>query len=368
MRVLQVIGIMNQGGAEVMIMNLYRKIDRSKIQFDFVENENDGAFYDEEIRKLGGHIYHCPRFIGKNYVKYRKWWKSFFKEHEDYSVVHGHIGSTAAIYLSEAKKHGITTIAHSHNVDGKRKKQLLYKILSYPVRNIADYLFMCSKQAGIDRFGEEAISNLNRAFFVPNAIDTELFRFCENARKIKRKKFGIKDEEFLVGHVGRFAEQKNHMYLLDIFKEINIAHPLSKLLLVGDGTLRSDIEAKIIKLGLNDKVIITGVRNDINELMTAMDVLVFPSKYEGLGVTLIEAQCSGLPCVISENIPKESILIKELVSTCSLSERAALWAEIALRRIHIERVECAGRVKETGFDIEKSAKWLEEFYLEKEKQ
>ena len=211
MRVLQVIGIMNQGGAEVMIMNLYRKFDRNKIQFDFVENENDGAYFDEEILSLGGHIYHCPRFNGKNYFEYRRWWKRLFSEHKEYALVHGHIGSTAAIYLQEAKKYGIKTIAHSHNIRGKRKNQFVYNFFSYPTRYIADYLFMCSKQAGIDRFGEEAASNSNKAFFVPNAIDTELFRFCESTRKIKRKELGIKNEEILVGHVGRFAEQKNHM-------------------------------------------------------------------------------------------------------------------------------------------------------------
>ena len=163
-RVLQVIGIMNRGGAETMIMNLYRNIDRQIVQFDFVENENDGAFFDEEIRNLGGQIYHCPRFTGKNYFTYRKWWKEFFDNHHEYKIVHGHIGSTAAIYLKEAKNHGIVTIAHSHNIDGKNRKQFFYNILSYPTRNIADYLFMCSKQAGIDRYGKENALDSKRAF------------------------------------------------------------------------------------------------------------------------------------------------------------------------------------------------------------
>lgn len=366
-RVLQVIGIMNQGGAETMIMNLYRQIDRNKVQFDFVENDNSGAFFDDEIRSLGGRIYHCPRFTGKNYRQYKNWWKVFFNEHNEHSVVHGHIGSTAAIYLREAKKHEITTVAHSHNLDGKGQKQFFYNLLSHPVRNIADYFFMCSQQAGIDRYGEKIAMNSDRAFFVPNAIDVESFRFYENTRKKQREELGIRDEVILVGHVGRFAEQKNHAYLLDIFKRINEINSFSKLLLVGDGELRGKIEAKITALELNDKVIITGMRNDISKLMSAMDLLIFPSKFEGLGVVLIEAQCSGLPCVISNNIPEESVLIKELIHIHSLKEDPSVWAETALHCNRAKREECADKIKETGFDVNKSAKWLEEFYLEKSK-
>lgn len=366
-RVLQVIGIMNRGGAETMIMNLYRQIDHKKIQFDFVENENDDAFFDEEIRFLGGKIYHCPRFTGNNYWKYKNWWKKFFNEHNEYSIVHGHIGSTAAIYLNEAKGHGIVTIAHSHNINGKGLKQFFYNILSYPVRNIADYLFVCSKQAGISRYGEKAAFDTKRTFLVPNAIDIELFRFNAQSRINKRKEFGITDEECLIGHVGRFAEQKNHAFLLDVFNAIVQLYPSAKLLLVGDGELHSFIEEKIDLLNLKDRVILTGTRSDISELMDAMDVLLFPSKYEGLPVTLVEAQCNGLPCVISNMVPEDSVLIKDLVHIRSLSDDPSIWAETTLHCNHIERLKCADKIKVTGFNIEKSAQWLEGFYLDKSK-
>ena len=366
-RVLHVIGIMNQGGAETMIMNIYRKIDRDKVQFDFVENENDGAFFDEEIRKLGGRIYHCPRFTGKNFLKYRKWWKEFFKENNDYSFVHGHIGSTAAIYLSEAKKHSIKTIAHSHNIDAKGRKQFIYNVFSHPVRKIADYFFMCSIQAGKDRFGKNVTDDPNKSFLVPNAIDTEQFRFNEKIRANKRNELGIAEKELLVGHVGRFADQKNHSFLLNIFKEATIIDPSSKLLLVGDGDLRQTIIEKIHDLDLDDKVIMAGTREDVNELMTAMDVLLFPSKYEGLPVTLVEAQCSGLPCVISDNIPEDSILIKDSVTVLSLSESSSVWAKQVLQSKPFIRSESADQIKGTEFDVDKSTKWLEEFYLGKTK-
>lgn len=364
-RVLQVIGIMNRGGAETMIMNLYRNIDRNKVQFDFVENENDGAFFDDEIRSLGGNIYHCPRFTGKNILAYKKWWREFFDKHKEYKIVHGHIGSTAAFYLKEAKKHGIVTIAHSHNTDGKNRKQALYNIFSYPTRHIADYLFMCSKQAGIDRYGEKAAADPNRAFFFPNSIDTEAFCFKENIRNRKREELGISDKELLIGHVGRFADQKNHAFLLDVFQKITSLEPNAKLILVGDGDLRSDIEKKIASLGLDKKVILTGNRSDVGELMMTMDVLAFPSKYEGLPVTLVEAQCSGLPCVISDTVPSDAILIKDRVKVCSLGESASSWAETVLHCNYTDRVSCAEKVREAGFDIKESAKWLEDFYCEK---
>lgn len=366
-RVLQVIGIMNQGGAETMIMNLYRQINREKIQFDFVENENEGAYFDTEIRDLGGNIYHCPRFNGKNYLKYRKWWEDFFNAHKEYSVVHGHIGSTAAIYLKEAKARGIATIAHSHSIYTKGQSNLLYRMFSYPTRNIADYFFMCSKQAGIDRYGEKAISNVNKAFLVPNAINTEVNRFSETARDNKRKELKIKSDEFVIGHVGRFVEAKNHSFLLDIFKMITEIKPSSRLLLVGDGELRSLVEEKAASLGIKDKIVFAGNRSDVSELLSAMDVMIFPSKYEGLPVTLVEAQCNGLSCVISDNIPSDSVLIPELVRVHSLVEKPVEWAKTALECRSTNRSICADKIKETGFDVEKSAKWLEEFYLERAK-
>ena len=185
--------------------------------------------------------------------------------------------------------------------------------------------------------------------------------------KKKRKELGIEDNSFVVGHVGRFADVKNHLFLLDVFIEISLSRPSAELLLVGDGELRSKIEEKAAELRLKNKVIFTGDRSDVNELMMVMDVFVFPSKYEGLPVTLVEAQCSGLPCLVSDMIPSDSILIKELVQVCSLQDPASDWADAALQCRNENRIACAEKIKEAGFDIEKNAKWLEEFYFEKTK-
>lgn len=182
-RVLHVIGIMNRGGAETMIMNLYRNIDRSKVQFDFVENSYESAVFDEEILSLGGRIYRCPHYNGKNHFTYVKWWNDFFKSHpSEYPIVHGHVGSTAAIYLSIAKKYGAYAIAHSHNSGGDRGiKTLLYKALSYNTRNVADYFFACSTPAGIDRFGK-GIVNSSRYSLLNNAIEIGDFSYCADIR------------------------------------------------------------------------------------------------------------------------------------------------------------------------------------------
>ena len=366
-RVLHVIGIMDLGGAETMIMNLYRHMDRSKVQFDFVENMNDGAHFDREISELGGKIYHCPRFTGKNYFAYRKWWKNFFDTHTEYAFVHGHIGSTAAIYLKEAKNHGIRTIAHSHNTSAKTARQVLYDVLAYPTRHIADYLFMCSLQAGIDRYGKKAVSDKNRAYFVPNAIDTEHYRFNTSIREKTRQELGVSENTLLVGHVGRFAEQKNHLFLLDIFREIAERMLDAKLLLVGDGTLREKIEEKIDNLGLKDKVIMAGNRTDVSSMLMAMDVFVFPSKYEGFGIVLVEAQCTGLPCIISDVIPRESIINKEGITVLSFQDTAATWASAVLESYVNDRFACIDLVKMAGFDIADAAGRMEDFYLGKGK-
>ena len=366
-RVLHVIGIMNRGGAETMIMNYYRHIDHQRVQFDFVENENDGAFFDEEIQKLGGRIFHCPKFSGINYIIYRKWWKSFFTNHREYSFVHGHIGSTASIYLAEARKQGIITIAHSHGIKSVGFRQYLYDILSYRTRYIADYLFMCSRQAGLDRFGLHAISSHNRAFLIPNCIKADDFRYDELIRNRKRNELLLDESVLLFGHVGRLVEVKNHEFILNVFQEINTMVPSSRLLFVGDGELRSDIERRIELLGLKNKVILAGDRSDVNELLMAMDVMIFPSKNEGLPVTLVEAQCSGLPCVISDKVPSDSVLIESLVSVRSLNDSTKEWATTALRGCLVNRSECADMIKRAGFDIESKSKWLEDFYCEKAK-
>ena len=364
-RILHVIGIMNRGGAEAMIMNLYRKIDRSKVQFDFVENSFEHAAFDDEIEALGGKIYRCPHFNGKNYLEYKRWWKDFFKEHQgEYHIIHGHIGSTASIYLSVAKKNGLYTIAHSHNTNSSVSfTSLAYKLLAYPSRYIADWFFFFFFMAGIDRFGKKVFYS-EKYFTFHNAIDADAFRFNPSIRNLKRNEFGLLSAEIVIGHIGRFHAQKNHQFLILVFKEITKQIPNAKLMLVGDGDLRPQLEAQAKKLGIAEDVIFTGIRSDINEIVQAMDFFVFPSLYEGLGIALIEAQTSGLPCVISDKVPDESILTKDLVTVMSLEQSAEEWAAHIVSRLGVERYNRVDEIKARGYDIAETAKWLEEFYLE----
>lgn len=355
-RVLHVIGVMDRGGAETMIMNLYRAIDRSRFQFGFVVHTQAEGAYDREIRALGGAIYHCPRFTGKNYRAYRDWWRSFLaQEGQAYEIVHGHIGSTAPIYLDCARRAGKHTIAHSHNTNGKvNAKEILYRLLSARVRGRAEHYLACSVPAGIDRFGKGI-----RFSVWNNAIQAERYTYSEETRTHLRDQLQI-GGALLVGHVGRFAPQKNHSFLLEIFAEIR-AKTDAKLLLVGDGPLRGEIEEKAAALGLREDVIFTGVRSDVDALMQAMDVFVFPSFYEGLPVTMVEAQAAGLPCLISDGVPKETILT-DLVRWLPLSAGARAWAQKALELGRWGRRDTLAEIRARGFDIADSTRKLETYY------
>jgi glycosyltransferase involved in cell wall biosynthesis len=364
LRVLHVIGSMNRGGAEVMIMNLYRNIDREKIQFDFVENSYDEAEFDEEIRALGGKIYRCPHYNGKNHLKYKKWWKEFFKTHYgEYKVIHGHLGSTAAIYLKLAKKNNIFTIAHSHNTSGKGLKDLIYKFYSYPTRHVADYFLGCSMDAGISRYGKKVAYNKSIFSVLNNAIDAESFEYNKEIREQVREKYDLRDK-FVIGHIGRFVEQKNHEFLIDIFEQIYRVEKRAFLILVGDGEKHQKIKEKINKKGIENAVLFAGVQTNVAQYYQAMDVFLLPSLFEGLGIVAVEAQCSGLPCVISNKVSRECIVTEGQVEICNLDEEAKAWAEVILKKKDYLRSDSSEQIKEHGYDILKTSKWLTDFYLE----
>ena len=365
-RILHVIGSMNRGGAEAMIMNLYRQIDRERLQFDFVENTLQPAAYDDEIRSLGGRIFNCPHYNGLNHAAYLRWWNRFFREHSgEFSIVHGHLGSTAAFYLSAAKKAGLYTIAHSHNTNGVGPADLLYRLYAFPTRFIADSFFACSADAGRDRFGRAVASDPSRFFVLNNAIDTKRFAFDPTVRKAVREKLNIAENELLIGHVGRFVAQKNHTFLVDVFSEMYRRNNKVKLLLIGKEDPEKKIRAKVQLLGLSERVIFTGIQEHPEAFYQAMDVFIFPSLFEGLGMAVVEAQASGLPCIISDTIPKECILTDDLVSVCSLDDRPSSWAECALSRISEDRSDHSHVIAARGYDICRTSQWLTDFYCSK---
>lgn len=362
-RVLHVLGRLNRGGAETMVMNLYRKIDRSKVQFDFIIHTNDKCDYSDEILSLGGVIYSIPRFIGKNYIQYSRAWDRFFKEHPEYKIIHGHVRSTASIYLQIAKRNDLITIAHSHNTSSGISFSAFSKnMLQYPIRYIADYLFACSISAGKWLFGKSVMERRNFVI-LKNAIETKEFTFNQDIRNKIRKQLQVEDK-YLIGHIGRFNTQKNHHLLIDIFNAVSSINKNSILLLIGDGELRTEIEKKVNDLGLTDSVIFMGVRSDIPELLQAMDCFLFPSLFEGLGIVTIEAQAAGLPCLVSNSIPEEAYitdLIESLPLSCSIEQ----WAErILFYSNNIERRVVKKEIERSGYDINSTVQGLQKFYLE----
>ena len=356
-RILHIVTYMGRGGLETMLMNYYRKIDRSRVQFDFLVHRDFEADYDAEILSLGGKIHRLPQLnpFSKAYLTALD---HFFASHTEYRIVHCHLDCMAGIPLKYAKKHGVPVrIAHSHS--SNQTKDLKYPMKLYFKRNIRKFatdLFACSAEAGKWMFGTANFRVLN------NAIDAADYAFDAEVRAEVRKEFGIADDAFVIGHVGRFAPPKNHSFLAEVLAEAVKTNENATGLLVGDGELRSATEEKIKDLGIAEHVVFTGVRSDVNRLLQAMDVFVFPSIYEGLPVSLVEAQAAGLPCLISDKVPIECKKT-ELVTQIPLTLGAAGWAEAVLEASRQPRGSTLEAIKAAGFDIEENAAFLTNFYL-----
>lgn len=354
-RVLHVVTHMNRGGLETMIMNYYRHIDRNKIQFDFLTHRDRKKDYDDEIQSLGGRIYHLPPLNPLDKKGYLKKLDDFFREHPEYKIVHSHLDCMSAYPLRAAKKYGVPVrIAHSHNTSQERNLKYLIKLYSRSlIPKYATDLYACGEEAGKWMFK-------NRPFVVMrNAIDAQKFVYNSEIAKQKKEELGIEDE-FVLGHVGRFNLQKNHEFLINIFNEVCKQKENAVLLLVGTGELEEKIHEKVRNLGLNEKVMFLGVREDIPELMQAMDVFVFPSLFEGLPVTLVEAQAAGLPCVVSETITKEIDIIDNM-RFLEINGTTSRWVEEIEKKREREK-ESYRMIEKAGFDIKKNVEWLTEQY------
>lgn len=360
-KVLHVIGKMNRGGAETMLMNYYRNIDKNKVHFDFLVQTNDKCDYDDEILCMGGNIYRLPQYLVYNSYRYRRACQKFFGKYHDYDIVHGHIGSCASIYLSEAKKYGICAIAHSHSTDGVMGiRDIVFKMVSKNTRNVADFFFGCSLEAGENRYGME-VAHSNRFFVLPNAIDVKQYSYSLERHMGLKKKWKLEDK-IVFGHVGRLSREKNHKLIIEVFLCVCQKEPRAYLVLVGEGPSRHEIERLIKQYRLEERVLLTGVRNDIPDMMNLFDLFLFPSSYEGLGIALIEAQASGLPCVTSDTIPNEAILTQN-VRRISLQKSAEVWAdEILLFIKSFKRKNEYDSICAANYNIAEEAKKLCDFY------
>ncbi len=361
-RILQVLTAMNRAGTETMLMNLYRAIDRDRVQFDFAVTTTDHCDYDEEIVSLGGRIIHYPRYTGKNHFAYKKWWNDFFVSHPEYKIVHGHIGSTASIYLKIAKKYGCFTIAHSHSTSGGFGiHKILYKVYSYSTRNIADYFIGCSTEALVARYGKKVADNHGISKVLPNGIDVVKYAVSETARQDVLAEFGLSRETLVVGTVGRQTPPKNPLFILEVLRDLYKVEPTFKFLWAGTGEMKDIVEAKIKEYGLQDNVILLGVRNDIPRILQALNVFILPSKFEGLPVIGVEVQAAGVPMLCSDKVSPE-VNMSKCVTFLPIDSTVP-WKKGVLQERKFRRVEeSASDVAKAGYDIQATSKWLMEFY------
>lgn len=362
-RIAQIIGKWVGGGVESVVMNYYRNIDHEKIQFDFICDSDSTNIPYEEIEKLGGRIILIPPY--QKVFKYQKELRRVLKE-GNYKIVHSHINTLSVFPLYAAKKVGIPVrIAHSHSTTNKRewKKNMLKQVLRPFSKIYATDYMCCSELAGRWLFGDKEYDKGN-VYLLNNAIDLEKYKYDEKIRKEKRKELNINDDTIVIGHIGRFVEQKNHKFLIDIFNEINKKEKNSILLLAGQGPLMEETKKKVKELNLENNVMFLGQRNDANELYQAFDVFLLPSLYEGLGMVLIEAQCAGLPSFASTVVPKIA-KVSDVLDFIDLTTPKEIWVDIILQSINnYKRKDYVKDCQNCGYDIKKEADGLKNKYFE----
>lgn len=365
-RIAHVVGKWVGGGVEAVIMNYYQNIDRSKIQFDFIFDNDSNNIPYEEIEKLGGKVILIPPY--QKLPSYIKELKKIFKKN-NYKIVHSHINTLSVFPLYAAKKAKVPVrIAHSHSTTNKKewKKNLMKQVLR-PLSKIyaTDYM-ACTEHAGRWLFGNKEYDRGN-IYLLNNAIDLDKFKYDEKARQEIRKELKIKDDTLVIGHIGRFVAQKNHTFLIDIFNEVHKKNQNSVLLLVGQGPLENEIKRKVKNLKLYDSVKFLGQRSDVSRLYQAFDVFVFPSLYEGLGMVTIEAQCSGLPSIASTEVP-EIAKVTPTLQFIDLNEKSNVWCDIILNRCNDTRVDYSKEISDAGYNIALESTKLEKEYISKVKK
>lgn len=353
-RVLQCVNNMHRAGLETMLMNYYRNIDRTRIQFDFLTHRPFRSDYDDEIESLGGRMYYAPRLVPQNYPSYFKYMKAFFAEHPEYRIVHSHIDSMSYLPLLAAKKSSIPIrIAHSHSTGIDRDlKYPIKQYFRYKLGKAATHRYACGEEAGRFLFRGDEFT------VIPNAVDAEMFRYDENVRAVKRKELGISDC-LAVGHVGRMTYPKNHGFLLELFSALHERRSDAVLLLAGTGERESELKEKAAALGIESAVRFLGNRADVHELYQAMDIFVLPSHFEGIPLVGVEAQFAGLPCLFSEGVPRE-VCFSPTCRYRSLSDPISGWVDDILALI--SETDRRSRIECSSYDIKTAAGDLAAYY------
>lgn len=358
-RVAQIMGYMNGGGVESVVINYFRHIDRSVVQFDFIVCEGSSMIPWEEVESLGGRVFVVPPY--SRILEFQATLKKLFWE-QGWKIVHSHMNALSVFSLRAAERAGVPIrIAHSHSTSGKGEfgKNIIKSLLKTQANRYPTEKFACSRFAGEWLFGKTGDFEV-----VFNAIDLCRFSFKESNRVKARADLGLHDNNFVVGHVGRFMTQKNHGFLIDVFEEVAQRRKDAVLLLVGTGEARGSIEHLVAERGLSDRVLFLGQRIDMPQMYAAFDLFVLPSLYEGLGLVAVEAQRSGLPCLLSDQITREV----DVTGDCSFLpiDDSSVWTEAVcgiVARSDDERMAVNNDAFE-NYDIEKKSAWLANKYLE----
>lgn len=363
-RILHEVTIMNTGGIETLLMNIYRNIDREKVQFDFMLHRDIEGFYDEEIKSLGGRLYYGMPFNPLKHKSYLNSLDDVLLEHKnEYKIIHAH-NDFSMFTLRAAKKVGIPIrICHSHNSKPRfdKKKYIFKKYNKIKLKNYTTHMFACSNKAAKWLYGNKAVEE-GRVKLINNGIEPEKFIYNETIRNDIRKQLNI-ENKYVIGHVGRFDTQKNHKFIIKVFNEVLKSNKDSVLILIGEGGLKEEIKEQANTFGIINNIIFIDATYNVNKYIQGMDLFLFPSLYEGLGIVAIEAQAAGLQCVVADTIPREAFITKN-IHALSLKESLENWSKEILKYNNgYERKDTSEIIRKSGYDIKEVAKGLEEFYL-----
>lgn len=364
-RVLHILHSMNRGGAENALMNYYRQLDRSKVQFDFLLTDQLKCDFENEILSLGGRIFRVPPLIMTHPMAYIRGVKQFFMSHPEYKIVHSHTSSKSAIPLAIAKSCSVPfRISHSHSSKSEAGYNgLIRNALKPMLRKIANVYFSCGEQASLWLYGRR-LSEQGKVKIIRNVIDASKFRYNNEIRTRIRKELNIDGDTFVIGHVARFCEVKNHRFSIEILHEYLRKNQNTILLLVGDGPGRADITAYAKKLNVADHVKMAGVVPNVYDFEQAMDAFILPSFYEGLPLSIIEAQVSGLPCFTTKGTVSTECSVTDLVNYLPLNAGAKFWADEIYKTIGKKRIDRFEEIKAAGYDSVSAAAKLQNLYID----
>ncbi|MFW5669008.1 MAG: glycosyltransferase [Acetivibrio ethanolgignens] len=363
-KVLAVVCQMNRGGLESRLMDIIRHIDYGQVQIDVFTYRKEPGIFDEEIKELGGKIYYNPPLTIKNMFWYVGYFSNFLKQHTEYRIIHAHQDAWCSVFCKGAKEAGVPVrIAHSRTaIQNLRLSDIAKNIIKLPTRKYATEYFAVSDKAAEWLFGKKAVDS-GKVLIWPNAIKNSEYVFNLQIRQKMREKLEIKNQKVLI-HVGNFTAPKNHEFLIDIFERVCEKEPNTVLILIGGGESQN-IKRRVEEKHLRDKVMFLGSRNDVKDLLQVGDVMVFPSKFEGLPGAVLEAQAAGLPCLLSDAITK-NVEITPYVKWLSLKENSALeWAEKAIEMMEMDRIDTSEFFRKSGFDISILVERLSNFYKQK---